>query len=110
MSSILGIGVDLVNITRLNEKLANRFLTSKELTLYNNLNGHRKLEFLGGRIAAKEAIFKALPDNDLHFSELEVLYDENYKPICQYKNYIIHVSITHEDNKAIAFAIVEKNH
>lgn len=107
---ILGIGVDLVDITRLNEKLAERFLTSKELELYNNLNSSRKLEFFGGRLAAKEAIFKALPDNDLHFSEIEVLYDENYKPICKYKDYLIHVSITHEDKKAIAFAIVEKNH
>lgn len=107
---ILGIGVDLVDITRLNEKLAERFLTSKELELYNNLNSSRKLEFFGGRLAAKEAIFKALPDNDLHFSEIEVLYDINYKPICKYKDYLIHVSITHEDNKAIAFAIVEKNH
>lgn len=107
---ILGIGVDLVDITRLNEKLAQRFLTIKELELFNNLNGSRKLEFFGGRIAAKEAIFKALPDNNLHFSEIEVLYDKNYKPICKYKDYLIHVSITHEDNKAIAFAIVEKNH
>ena len=107
---ILGIGIDLVDISKLNEKLAKRFLTPKELEIYNNLQGKRKLEFFGGRLAAKEAIFKALPDNDLHYSELEVLYDNFYKPICHYKDYIIHVSITHEDNKALAFAIVEKNH
>ena len=107
--NILGIGVDLVDISRLSEKLAKRLLTSKELELYNKLNGNRKLEFFGGRLAAKEAIFKALPDKNLHFSEIEILYDESYKPVCTYKDYIIHISITHEDNKAIAFAIVEKN-
>lgn len=108
MSNILGIGVDLVDISRLTTKLATRFLTPKELEDYNNLERKRALEFLGGRIAAKEAIFKALPDNDLHFSELEILYDEFYKPTCKYKDYIIHVSITHEANTAIAFAIVCK--
>lgn len=107
---IIGIGVDLVDITRLNDKLAKRFLTLNELEIYNNLQGERKLEFFGGRLAAKEAVFKALPDNNLHFSELEILYDENYKPICSYKDYNIHLSITHENNNAVAFAIVEKNH
>ena len=90
---IIGIGVDIVDISRLNNKLANRFLTSKELEVYHNLQGQRKLEFFGGRLAAKEAIFKALPENNFHFSELEILYDKNYKPICKYKDYIIHISI-----------------
>ena len=30
--------------------------------------------------------------------------------VYNYKDYKIHISITHEDNKALAFAIVEKNH
>ena len=46
---ILGIGIDLVDISKLNEKLAKRFLTPKELEIYNNLQGKRKLEFFGGR-------------------------------------------------------------
>lgn len=108
MNNIIGIGVDLIDLSRIDTKLAKRFLTTKEFDLFNNLTGKRALEFLGGRLAAKEAVFKALPENNFHFTELEILYDENCKPICQFKDYIIHISITHEKNTALAFAIVTK--
>lgn len=108
MNNIIGIGVDLIDLSRIDIKLAKRFLTPKEFDLFHDLNGKRAIEFFGGRLAAKEAIFKALPENNFHFTELEILYDENYKPICNFKDYTIYISITHENNKVLAFAIVTK--
>ena len=40
--------------------------------------------------------------------EINIYNDTNGKPIVKYKNYKIMISISHEDNYAIAFAIIEK--
>lgn len=62
---ILGIGVDLLNINRIEkiynkfgEKFTNRILATEEIELYNNAKN--KINFLAKRFCAKEAFSKAI--------------------------------------------------
>lgn len=107
---IHGIGCDIVQINRLLDKqddFANKILTSNEKNVYDTYHKQRQLEFLAGRFAAKEAIFKALHDPSLTLSMLEVLPDETGRPICNIQGYVIHLSISHEKDYAVAYAVCE---
>lgn len=107
---IHGIGCDIVQINRLKEKqneFANKILTKCERELYDTYTQKRQLEFLAGRFAAKEAIFKAMHNPSLTLSMIEILHDELGCPICNIEGYQIHISISHEKEYAIAYAICE---
>lgn len=104
---IIGVGTDIVDISRINLKISKVILTEAEKELFSSLTDIRKPEWLAGRFAAKEAIYKAL-DIDIPINKIEVLYD-GYKPICNIDGYKIHISISHEKNYAIAYCVVEKN-
>lgn len=104
---IIGVGTDIVDIKRINLDISKKILTKSEMELFLSLTDIRKPEWLAGRFAAKEAIFKAL-DIDIPINKIEVLYD-GYKPICNILGYKIHISISHEKDYAIAYCIVEKN-
>ncbi len=106
---IVGVGTDIVEISRLKdnqEKLAQKILTKNEYEVYKLYNNHRALEYLAGRIAAKEAIIKAL-DYDTLMSEIEIMA-ENKKPTCKIEGYRVNLSISHEKEYAIAFVVIEK--
>lgn len=108
---IHGIGCDIVQISRLQNKqesLANRILSEREKKLYTSLTGRRQIEYLAGRFAGKEAIFKALQDKQLTISNIEILQDENGCPTCVYEGYQIHISISHEKEYAIAYSLCER--
>ena len=107
---IVGIGCDIVEIDRIKDKqeeLSKRILTKAEYSLYKSYTDDRGLEFLAGRFAAKEAIFKACNETEL-ISNIEVLQGVNGEPICNWKDYQIHISIAHEKNYALAYAVCEK--
>ena len=61
---IQNIGIDILENKRIeksiNDDFLNMTLTKKELEIYNSKKGKKKLEFLCGRIACKEAIIKCL--------------------------------------------------
>ena len=107
---IVGIGCDIVEIKRIkasNEKFYKRVLTPNEQEVFHNMTKQRQIEFLAGRFVAKEAIYKAC--NALQtISNIEILNDENGKPYCIVEGYTIHISIAHEKEYAIAYAICEK--
>jgi len=115
MIMILGVGTDLVEINRIKNnylRLAERVLTDKELKLFSEFqNEKRKLEYLAGRFAAKEAYAKALGTGigDVSFKDIEVLHDELGKPYINVQNDTkVHLSISHTEQYAIAFVIIEK--
>lgn len=106
---ILGVGCDIVEIARLKDRsdeLALRLLSKQEYELYSNYPNKRKLSFLAGRFAAKEAIFKALPI-EMKLQDIEILSTVN-KLVCFIKGYKIHISISHEHEYATAYAICEE--
>ena len=78
---IIGIGNDIVKNTRLsNIKLIRRFLSEKELEIYNSMKTEKgKIEFLGGRWSSKESIIKASNKN-ITLSQIEIINCNKGKP------------------------------
>ena len=119
---IRGIGIDLVELESLKElvspKFINRILSEEEKKIYDNLvSEDAKIVFLGGRYAAKEALFKAVKTGkgSTTHSEFSILNDQDGAP-CIKTNYftdilkediIIHVTLSHTDNFAIAYVVLE---
>lgn len=114
---IIGIGLDIVEIRRMKrlvekEKFVLRILTNREQEKFQQLQGHRKVEFLAGRFAAKEAYAKAIGTgigSALSFQDIEVLNDKAGRPILyHHSNDFVHVSITHSSEYAAAQIIIEE--
>lgn len=117
MKMIIGIGTDLVEIERLKKgsymNLAKRILTEKELEIFSSFTHEgRKIEYLAGRFASKEAYSKAYGTGIgvISFLDIEVLNDKMGKPYINILNskHKIHLSITHTESYALAFVILEK--
>lgn len=117
---IEGTGIDLLEIERVEKiilrqpNFSKRILTEKEKFHFQKLSEHRKIEFLAGRFAAKEAFSKALGTGigkKLSFLDIEILPDKKNKPIVYTAKYSgnIHVSITHTEYYVMAQVILEKN-
>jgi len=112
---IIGLGIDIIENSRVSKRLNNEFintiLTEKEKEIYISRKSRKQLEFLSGRIAAKEAIIKAISDfENPHMLELEISNNEKGKPYINFKNYNILISISHEKNYTVAEAILIKNY
>ncbi|MCJ8008496.1 holo-ACP synthase [Lederbergia wuyishanensis] len=114
---IIGIGMDLVEIDRIEqlrikqERFPRRILTKTELEIYENLNEKRKTEFLAGRFAAKEAYSKARGTgigSELSFLDIEISTDGKGKPIITSPVFErVYLSITHTKSYAAAQVIIE---
>ncbi|MCS4470837.1 holo-ACP synthase [Clostridium botulinum] len=122
---IYGIGTDITEIRRIekaitrNKNFINKLFTKNEMDLWEKKNF--KLEFIAGRFAAKEAISKALGTGirDFNFKDIEIINNELGKPQVVLKpkvediirkisqSYKIHLSISHEKEYAIAYALLE---
>jgi holo-[acyl-carrier protein] synthase len=114
---IKGIGIDIVELARIeklimNDKFVKRILTSNEQKKFPELTVRRKVEFLAGRFAAKEAYAKAKGTGigkEISFQDIEISNDELGKPIVIAKGQDLkpHVSISHAENYAVAQIILE---
>ncbi|KAI9266077.1 4'-phosphopantetheinyl transferase [Sporodiniella umbellata] len=117
---ILGIGVDILHLPRLNavlrrrgsEKLAKRILSKAELSDFNRLESEQNM-YLATRWCIKEAVYKALyPVHKLEWKQVTVSKEAG-KPILiidQSKTYGIertHVSVSHDGNYAMAQVVLE---
>ncbi|CAM5206689.1 Holo-[acyl-carrier-protein] synthase OS=Ureibacillus acetophenoni OX=614649 GN=acpS PE=3 SV=1 [Ureibacillus acetophenoni] len=109
---IKGIGLDIIELSRIkkadeHEKFRNRILSERELEEYNKLSNIRKIEFLAGRFAAKEAYAKANGTGireGCEFHQIEILNDELGKPNLYFNRQSVKgfVSITHSKDYAAA--------
>ena len=123
---ILGVGTDIVSLSRLEkmdnlEKFAMKVLSEKELAIFTNLVELKKITYLAKQFAGKEAISKAFGTGmslPVMFENIEILRDDHGKPIFNALNDLkilqvdlgivkSHVSLADEKNYAIAFAILE---
>ncbi|MFC5450732.1 holo-ACP synthase [Paenibacillus aestuarii] len=127
---IIGVGTDLLEIARVRkmlegtagERFMERVLTPQERELAMQRRG-RLAEFVSGRFAAKEAIVKAIGcgiGKQIGFQDVEVLPDAFGKPVCHMSaaaleraglnngSHRVHISITHTESMAAAYAIVEQ--
>lgn len=114
---IKGIGLDIAEIPRIkkamerSEKFQQRILSERELKLLDQLSAQRKIEFLAGRFAAKEAFSKANGTGigkGCEFRQIEVLKDDLGKPTLYFDGNLVsgHVSITHTKQYAAAQVIL----
>ena len=102
------IGVDIVEIKRiqLDADFICRILTDQEQQQYSQLKTlKRQKEYLAGRFAGKEAIYKAL--NDPQYLSYGILNDEDSRP------YVIghpeiQISLSHDGGMAIVFVLAEE--
>lgn len=117
---IKGIGIDLIELHRIKQgtekmsRLATRILTSNEQKVFGELlSENRRVEYLAGRFAAKEAFSKAAGSGigKLSFLDIEVLSDDKGAPILVangYEMYNVFISITHTNQYAAAQVIIEE--
>src|SRR5690625_988867 len=86
---ISGIGIDIVELDRMDEaakrkpRFIDRILTENERKIYDSYDqARRKLEFLAGRFAAKEAFAKAAGTGigKLSFQQIEILPEKTGAP------------------------------
>lgn len=116
---ITGIGIDIVEIDRIckaaerQTRFFERILCETERTRYLQLKGRRKVEFLAGRYAAKEAFSKAAGTgigSELSFQDIEIGKDEKGRPfITKPFTEGVHLSLSHSEHYAVAQVIIEKN-
>ncbi|HZH63087.1 MAG TPA: holo-ACP synthase [Metabacillus sp.] len=119
---ITGIGLDIIELDRIRRIVERqpgfikRILTINEIEKYANLSKERKVEFLAGRFAVKEAYSKALGTGigeEIGFQDIEVNNDEKGKPYIKIlketpSSTSIFVSITHTRQYAAAQVILQE--
>lgn len=121
------IGIDAVNIDRIknscdrfDERFLHRFLSFSEIKLCHKDDGKLNYQRVAGFWAAKEAISKALGSGigeKLSFLDILLSKDSKGKPqatltsnkLEMFNVQSIALSITHEQNLAIAIAWVKQN-
>ena len=123
---ILGTGIDLVHVSRIEEALnrlgsrfRDRIFTEKEIQYCESKVS--RYESYAARFAAKEAAMKALGtgwSSGIGWREVEVVSPDNGQPSMRLTGNalrrfeelgasIVHVSISHSDDLAIAQVIIE---
>ena len=99
------VGIDIVQLSRvqLKDSFVHYVLTESEIEEYNNRPENSKKEYLAGRFACKEAIYKATQDKD--FLKYSILTDNNGRPyVAGHEE--MEVSISHDGDYAIAIVVI----
>ncbi len=124
---IIGTGIDIIDVKRFKIQYEKENNTFFEKLFTNNEIDYVKSRKTGyinfaGKFAAKEAFFKALGTGKISpfkWKEVEVIYDSKGKPELKIKGKSkeslekmevtkIHLSISHIEEIAVAFVILEK--
>lgn len=124
--AVIGIGTDIVKVSRMKrllkkrgDKFAERILHANELEIYKQHNS--AASYLAKRFAAKEALSKALGTGiakGISFEEIEVINNEDGKPLLVLHGTALDISIqlgveklfislSDEKKYAIAYVILE---
>lgn len=112
MSKIL-LGTDIVLISRIlklaTDEFCNRVLSIEEINELNTISDKiRKMHFIAGRYAVKEAYFKATPNKDFKYNQLSTIL-KNDTLVVFLNGYILDnvtVSISHDGDYATATVII----
>lgn len=124
---LIKTGVDIIEIERIKKSIEEtegsicpRIYTTKEIEYCESKRG-QKYQHYAARFAGKEAVFKAISSilsdkNDVIWTDIEILNDENGRPHVKVFNKDIKgnidISLSHCKEYAIAsvvFAIYDKN-
>ena len=106
------VGIDISYNKRFKKyKIIKKFLTVKELEIYNNKTNKNKKEFAAGRFAIKEALYKAT-NWKLNFKDIEILNYDSGEPYILIKgkpDKRLAISLSHEKNYTIGIVIFTNN-
>jgi len=123
---IIGIGTDIVEVHRiesaieeLGDRFKNKMFTENEIE-YCEQYKNKKYRHYAARFAAKEAFAKSIGTGfarGFKFKEVSVNNLESGEPIIileggmkeKYGSFNIKLSLSHTDNNAIAYLIMEEN-
>jgi holo-[acyl-carrier protein] synthase len=124
-SNIIGVGNDIINITRIEKSIAkfgdkfiNRIYTKSEISLAKKFNSPKKISgFYAKRFAAKEALVKAIGSGftgGISFTDIEILNNEDGKPVVNLYNQLkttltdatIHISLSDDYPFAMATILI----
>lgn len=123
---IFGIGNDIIEITRVaklltkhGDKFKKWVYTDNEIA-YCEKKNKNKAESYAARFCAKEAVSKAIGKgigSEAAFKDIEVINNPDGKPELvlhgklkdNFKGFNFHISLTHCNDYASAFVVVEKN-
>ncbi|RFU67387.1 holo-ACP synthase [Peribacillus saganii] len=115
---IKGIGMDILEMKRMEmlikrqPRFADKILTNQERERYSELSEGRKIEFLAGRFAAKEAFSKAYGTgigSEVSFLDIEICTDGKGKPyVSKPFSKGVHLTITHSREYAAAQVVIEE--
>jgi len=107
-----GIGIDIVDVSKLSASVADKILSKKELAEFETYmvsNRQRAMEFLGGRLASKEAYLKAIgvgTYEGINLPDLSV-----YKTEAGVPKFVdmpgVFLTVTHDANLAVAVVVIE---
>ena len=121
---IQSIGVDIVDIARIDKVIQrwddtflNKILTPLEYIYCRSKPG--LAASVAARFAVKEAVYKALPDSiqpKARWLDVQIVNELSGRPQIEFKDnlahleddYIVHVSISHSKNSAVAMVVFEK--
>ena len=115
------IGIDIVEFKSIKEKITdafiNRVLSQEEQILYDKItHPQRKIEFIAGRFAVKEAYTKCYQvfETPLNLNQVSVLKNEHGAPTIKspYRpEDVLKVSLSHSKNYVVAIVMkVDETH
>ena len=124
---IFGIGTDIVDVKRIKkmksiDSFAKKILGDNEYLKFSKLSESKKVFFIAKQFAGKEAFAKAIGtgiSGDVNFKTIEILRNDEGKPMFKFaeKTQLLidnlgiahsHVSLSDEEEYALAFVILEK--
>ena len=117
---MISVGTDIVKVSRIKdlltskeEKFLHKVFTEEEIA-YCNSHSNPEIHF-SGKYAAKEAVKKALLSNNIieqiSLKDIKILNKDNKAPyvvIDHIMDLNYSVSISHEEEYAIAFTLIQK--
>ena len=125
---ILGIGVDIINNSRIRKAIKNKYFINRifsKLEISNSKKIKDKTNFFAKRFAAKEAFIKSIGTGirkGINFKDIYVINDKSGKPNLKFSNKVknimikkfktktfnLFISLSDEKNYSIAFVIIQK--
>lgn len=107
-----GIGIDIVSVSRISEKVANKILSKKEMVEFNSYlktDRERAMEFLGGRLASKEAYLKAIGVSTFEgFSLPDISIYKDQDGVPRFKDIPnARLTVSHDAGVAVAVVVIE---
>ncbi|AGM25218.1 holo-ACP synthase [Spiroplasma chrysopicola] len=113
---IKNVGIDIVKNNRIkpSPEFVKKLLSPVEYQYYSQINNlNRQIEYLAGRWAAKEAIFKAINSEKIVLNEISIILSNNkkidVKGVQLEQNEQLNVSISHDQEYSVAVVILSEN-